>query len=125
VVEIIIALSLLVVFVLRGPVYDSLLLLEEITIMQSAQIPIMQNLDGSYSPHDQGMGFAVVTYNYDISGKTAIISFAGVNQAVVTFDETGRMVVSYHMLNLMASASDMATVENISRYLASATATLH
>lgn len=93
--------------------------------MQSAQIPIMQNLDGSYSPSDMGMGFAIVTYNYDISGKTAIINFAGVNQAVITFDETGRMVVSYHMLNLMASASDMATVENISRYLASATATLH
>jgi hypothetical protein len=73
----------------------------------------------------QGMGLAIVTYNYDISGKTAIINFAGINQAVITFDETGRMVVSYHMLNLAASASDMATVENISRYLASATATLH
>lgn len=93
--------------------------------MQSAQIPIMQNVDGSYSPHEHGLGFAVVTYNYDVSGKTAIINFAGINQAVVTFDETGRMVVSYHMLNLLASAQDMATVENISRYLATASATLH
>jgi len=93
--------------------------------MQSAQIPIVQNLDGSYTPSDQGLGFAVVTYNYDISGKTAIINFAGVNQAVVTFDETGTMVVSYHMLNMMASAQDMASVENISRYLATASATLH
>jgi hypothetical protein len=100
------------------------ILLKEITIMQSAQIPIMQNLDGSYSPHMQGMGVAIVTYNYDVTGKTAIISFAGVNQAVVTFDETGTTVVSYHMLNLMATASDMASVENIARYLGSATATL-
>lgn len=93
--------------------------------MQSAQIPIMQNLDGSYSPNVAGMGFALVTYNYDISGKTAIINFAGINQAVLTFDETGTSVVSYHMLNQYATAQDMATVENIARYLGSATATLH
>lgn len=119
------SLSLLVVFVLQGPVYDSLLLLEEITIMQSAQISIMQNLDGSYSPHDQGMGMAFVTYNYDVSGKTAIINFEGMNQAVVTFDAMGNTVVSYHMLNMNATAQDMATVENIARYLTSAVATLH
>lgn len=93
--------------------------------MQSAQIPIMQNLDGSYSPNNLGLGVAVVTYNYDISGKTAIINFDGMNQAVLTFDATGTTVVSYHMLNLMASAQDMATVENIARYLANAQATLH
>jgi hypothetical protein len=120
-----VSLSLLVVFVLQGPVYDSLLLLEEITIMQTAQISIAQNTDGSYSPHDQGMGMAFVSYNYDISGKTAIINFAGINQASVTFDETGSTVVSYHMLNLNATASDMTTVENIARYLTSAVATLH
>lgn len=119
------SLSLLVVFVLQDPAYESLQLLEEITTMQSAQIPIMQNLDGSYSPHNQGMGIAVVTYNYDISGKTALINFAGMNQAVVTFDEMGNTVVSYHMLNLGATAQDMATVENIARYLGSAVATLH
>lgn len=93
--------------------------------MQSAQIPIMQNLDGSYSPHMQGMGMATVTYNYDISGKTAIINFSGQNQAVVTFDEMGVTVVSYHVLNQLATAQDMTTIENIARYLTSATATLH
>jgi hypothetical protein len=86
--------------------------------MQTQSITISNAPDGTFFPDPTGMGTAMVSYNYDMNGKTAIISFKGVNQALATFDETGSFVVSYTPLNLNATAQDMASVENILRHIA-------
>lgn len=82
--------------------------------MNNVQIPISQQADGSIIPNPMGQGFATVLYNTDATGvKTAIIAFAGQNQALVTFDDFGRQVVSYTPFNQMMSPS----IENIIRHI--------
>ena len=85
--------------------------------MQTVQIPIANAADGSLIPHPQGQGLATVTFNYDMNGKTAIINFMGNNQALITFDETGNQPVSYMPYSPMATQQDLASIENIMRYI--------
>jgi len=78
------------------------------------QISVAQQLDGSLAPMPLGDGTAIVTMNDDpTQPKTAIIMFAGLNQAVVNFDETGTQVLNYTLLNPMADIITQQTVENL------------
>lgn len=82
--------------------------------MSNVQIPIMQQADGSLIPNPLGQGIATIIYNTDALGvKTAIINFAGHNQALVTFDDSGRQVVSYTPFNQLMTPS----IENIIRHI--------
>jgi hypothetical protein len=82
--------------------------------MNNVQIPVSLQADGSITPNPMGPGMATVLYNTDANGvKTAIIAFAGHNQALVTFDDFGRQVVSYTPFNQMMTPS----IENIIRHI--------
>lgn len=86
--------------------------------MNTQQINVTQQVDGSLIPHPAGEGVATITYQNDpVNGMTAIIAFAGCNQAVVTYDQSGKVIVSYFPYNQMNTAS----IENIVSYLNSQT----
>lgn len=86
----------------------------------NTQIPISvaEQPDGSIAPHPMGVGQVIVLMQQEPGQpKTAIIAFAGCNQAVVNFDESGRSVINYTLLNPGANFQVQVSVENIIRYL--------
>lgn len=84
------------------------------------QINVTQQLDGSLMPMPLGEGCAIVTLNDDpTQPRTAIITFSGLNQAVVNFDETGTQVLNYTLLNPMADVIIQQTVENLIPHISS------
>ena len=82
----------------------------------NVQINVAQQPDGSLAPSPFGEGVAIVTMNDD---RTAIIMFAGMNQAVVNFDDTGTQPLNYTLFNPMADLSTQLTVENLIRHISS------
>lgn len=81
-------------------------------------IPVAQMADGSLIPHPGGMGMANANIQQEPGHpKTAIIAFAGMNQAVVNFDETGLRIINYTILNPGATLQVQNTVENIIKHL--------
>ena len=81
--------------------------------MTIIQIPVSQTPDGDLVPTPGGPGIATVTYMTDANGvKTAMVNFAGANQAWATFDDSGFKVVSYTPFNQAYSRS----IENILDY---------
>jgi len=77
------------------------------------QINVTQQNDGSLIPHPQGEGVAIITTQITPDGKTGMLGFAGVNQAVLYFDASGQMIVSYHAFVEV----NIRSIENIIHYL--------
>ena len=77
-------------------------------------IRVSQQPDGSLIPDLSGNCQVAVTFNRDdAGGLTGLLSFAGSNQAALTYDQSNSMIVSYHVLNVMADAATMQSIENI------------
>lgn len=56
-------------------------------------IPINMLPNGSYVPVQNGVGVALVTVNQELGqNKTALINFAGSNQAVVNFNSENQPI---------------------------------
>lgn len=84
------------------------------------QISVAQQPDGSLVPNPFGEGVAIVNMTDDpTQPKTAIIMFAGLNQAVVNFDDTGRQVINYTLFNPAADIATQVTVENLIHHISS------
>ena len=79
-------------------------------------IPVAQAPDGTLFPCVDGNGTATVMYSQDETGaRIAIISFMGVNQALVTFDESNNQAISYMLYNPAPDLATAKSVENIIR----------
>lgn len=79
------------------------------------QLPVRvtQDATGALVPSFGGQGTALITISNDNGPKTAIINFAGMNQALVTFDSMGMKGITYTALNPMHNAVIAQSVENI------------
>ena len=77
-------------------------------------INVSQQPDGSLAPNMMGEGVAVVSMNPD---RTVIITFAGMNQAVVNLDETGTRALNYTLFNPAADIAVQTSVENLIRHI--------
>lgn len=66
------------------------------------------------TPSFGGQGMAFITIQQTDQGpKTAIVHFAGMNQALVTFDSLGIKGITYTALNPMHDAVIAQSIENI------------
>lgn len=82
------------------------------------QFNVTQQPDGSLTPDPMGMGMASVVIQKDpTNGQTGTLIFAGANQAVLTYDALGRVVVAYYPYNQFHTRS----IENIIAWLNSQT----
>lgn len=63
--------------------------------MSTRQIPCMMGTDNILVPNSQNSNvIAIVQINVGQDGVTGIITFGGVTRAYLTFDHTGREVIS-------------------------------
>lgn len=82
------------------------------------QIPVAEQPDGSIAFHPMGVGIVNVNIQQEVGHpKTAIIAFAGSNQALVNFDDSGCSAINYTILNPGATAEVQQSVMNIINYL--------
>jgi hypothetical protein len=80
-------------------------------------VSVTQDDVGALVPSPMGHGVAYVTINHNDSPKSAIISFAGINQAVATFDDFGTRALTYNLLNPGACMVIQRSVENIIEHM--------
>lgn len=81
-------------------------------------ISCTQEMDGSLRPDSIGQLQVTVTFS-EVMGQrvSGIITFGGINQASIQFDESGTQVVNYTLLNPMCDQVTQITVENIIQHL--------
>jgi hypothetical protein len=89
---------------------------QENTPMQ-LQVSVAQDALGVLTPNFIGPGKATVTINDTPGAKTATIAFAGMNQALVTFDAFGMKGISYTALNPMHDQIIAQSIENIMQHM--------
>lgn len=81
-------------------------------------IPIGQQPNGVYVPNNAGPGVCGISVTQEPnSTKTAIIHFAGCNQAVVNYNEMGQ-AINYTILMPSVPLSVIVSVENIIAHIA-------
>jgi hypothetical protein len=82
------------------------------------QIPVAEQPDGSIAFNPSGVGLASANIQQEPGHpKTAILAFAGSNQAVVQFDDSGRSAINYTILNPGATYQVQQSVVNLINYL--------
>lgn len=79
------------------------------------QVRVKQDVTGILIPSPTGPDVALVSIqnNEGSNPKTAIISFAGINQALATFDAMGTKCITYTALNPYHNAVIASSIENI------------
>lgn len=80
-------------------------------------VSVTQDDVGALVPSPVGHGVAFIIINHVSSPKSAIINFAGANQALATFDDMGTRALSYTLLNPMACMVTQRSVENIIEHM--------
>lgn len=80
-------------------------------------VSVTQDDLGALIPHPRGEGTACITIRHNDSPKSAIISFYGINQAVVSFDDLGTRALTYSMLNPLGCSVTQRSVENLIEHL--------
>lgn len=92
---------------------------------QPIQLQAAFGADGALVITPGGGVPVLLSYSTDqLGNKTAIIAFGGVNQAVVTFDATGRQPMNFMFYNPAPDYQLEGSVRNIIQYIASSP-TLH
>lgn len=82
------------------------------------QIPVSMLPDGSITPSPVGQAVAEVVFSTDPSGsKTALIRFAGMNQALATYDALGNHVVSFTPYDITGNAAIDRSIRNIINHI--------
>lgn len=76
-------------------------------------VRVTQDALGVLTPSFGGQGEAFVTIQHNGDPKTALIQFAGMNQALVTFDALGMKGITYTALNPYHNAIIAQSIENI------------
>lgn len=80
-------------------------------------VRVNQDAVGVLHPSPIGAGEAYITIKHNSEPKIAIISFAGMDQAMVTFDSMGTKGIAYTALNPIASAANAMSIENIIHHM--------
>lgn len=81
-------------------------------------ITVAEQADGSLAYHPSGPGLASVSFTHDPGQpKTATIAFAGSNQALVNFDDSGRNAINFVILNPGAGYQVQQTVMNLIQHI--------
>lgn len=83
------------------------------------QMPVRVNQDatGVLTPSFGGQGTAYITIQQGEGPKTAVISFFGMNQALVSFDSLGMKGINYTCLHGGVTAVDCKSIENIIHHM--------
>lgn len=76
-------------------------------------VRVTQDATGVLTPSFCGQGTAFITIQQNAGPKTAVIHFAGMNQALVTFDDMGLKGITYTALNPMHNEVIARSIENI------------
>jgi len=80
-------------------------------------VRVTQDALGVLHPSPIGGGEAFITIKHNGDPKIAVISFAGMDQAMVSFDSMGTKAIAYTSLNPVACAVNAMSIENIIHHM--------
>lgn len=80
-------------------------------------VRVNQDALGVLHPSPIGAGEAFITIRHNTDPKIAVISFAGMDQAMVTFDSMGTKGIAYTALSPIACAVNAMSIENLIHHM--------